>query len=143
MFFIGYSTPKELIDNLPPALKFYVDLVTEPGKTNKHGMRSDRMVLILSALPAHDNNCHYWQMTVATKTDMAGQALEQNANERYQAAQEAARLLEDWLTEQGITRVVHAMVARPLEYRFLDGSCDFMRFDKEQYTWVRCDFVRV
>ena len=78
-------------------------------------------------------------MTVATKTDMQGQTLENNAEARYQAAQAAARILEEWLEEQGVSKLVHAMIARPLEYRFLDGVCDFMRFDKEQYTWLRVE----
>lgn len=128
--YIGYSSVEKFLDYTPPYHDIYATLITEPGASGQHGVRSDKLVITLQRLK--DDQVHYCRIPVGSLTYIGeSQPFDPNAQERKDRALQAFDLVQTWLVKAHYN-LIPATVAVPLDHRFLDGWADFLGYTKER-----------
>lgn len=127
---LGYSTLEEFLKQSDDANPLYTMLITDPGTSQQHGIRSDRLV-ILCQQPEYDV-IHYCRIPVGRLTYINGDTpFDPDAKERTQQATAAYNLVTTWLQEQGY-KLITATIATPTEMRYLDGWASFLAYSKDR-----------
>jgi hypothetical protein len=133
--FIGYGTLEALTSAASMLKTLYVNSVTQPGKTSARGLRTDRLVVIVSQIDG-EGNVHYCRIPTGTISYVAGTPFEDTKSERRERHQVMYEMVKEWLTTHGFA-IREAVVAMPSNLTYLDGWPDFVRYDEATKTFVR------
>ncbi len=129
-FHLGYPALELWAQAVNKDEPVYGMLLTEPGQTGQRSWRVDS--LVIACFQTSANHCvHYCRLLVGRLTMINGsQPFDNNAEERKGRAEDAWDIVKDWLWEQDFD-LREAAIATPLDHRLLEGTADFLAFDKE------------
>lgn len=137
--FVGYTHLSTLLAGLDLDRVVYVDHYQQGGEVGEHGMRYDRIYVLVSQI-AKDGDVHYWRFRLATHDMVYSNPMDKKRYDRRQAAAiDGFGVVYNWLIKNGLrpSQLVRGLVAEPKDFVFLEGSSDdVLRWDNEQYTWV-------
>jgi len=129
--FVGYGQLEAWAEAVSMLEPVYASLISE-SNTGDYGIRYERAV-ILCAQPQGEI-VHYCRIPVASIEWIADQPLTQNHEQRIERAEQAKKIVRDWLRAQGFV-VREAAVAFPRDFRLLEGGAGFLQYNQKRgYT---------
>ncbi len=150
--FIGYPTVEQFAQVVQLSEPIYCMLLTEPSETTSHGLRTDRLVIVVSQLDDR-GDAHYVRVPVSSLSWVGDTPLDSDQSERRERAKQAYDIVRDWLTahhftlrEAAIATPASAITAGadvPSDFRLLTGSADFLGYDKDAQRFYLKEGERV
>ena len=128
LHFIGYPTIEQFAAQISAAEPVNCMLLTEPGPTTDHGLRTDKLVIVLSQ-PDDRGDAHYVRLPVGSLSWIGDTTFGPDQPQRRERAKQAYAIVRDWLKARFPVR--EAALAMPMDYRLLDGWADFLRWDPD------------
>lgn len=130
--FVGYQSLEEWRTAVDVVLPVFGALTQEVGKVDRFGMHTNRLVIMV-AQPEEDL-VHYCRLVVGVVQYMTGQPFYADHQKRLALAEQAWKIVEDWLIEQGLT-VRNGVIAVPQNLALMDGDAHFLVFDNERQVF--------
>lgn len=129
--FVGFATLEALIECLEVSKPVNVAGLVE---TKGEGpiQRTASLVLVSQGL---ENECLYCRVLLSRYQTMHGEAFPGEAERQHKIATSGIAAVKDFLERNGFN-LREAVIAIPQNLTALDGSADFLRFDKEQDIFV-------
>jgi len=134
--FIGFGSLEEWLKSIDPHRYVCVLGVEEPGQTNRVGVRTDDLLVVVSQPVSAENLVLYVRLHVGIIEYLNGSPWGDNHAERRERFKQVEKLVREWLIEKGLN-VVAGIVAQPKDLRYLDGWADFLGYDKENKRYYR------
>lgn len=135
--FIGYGTLETWENYATHTKPVYADAIMQPGQTSKQGLRQDKLAVCVSQIDS-DGNVHYCSLPCGYLAYVAGHPFDSDHAERKQRHNEVFHLVLDWLKERGFS-VRQAIIATPMNLRFVDGWAEFIQYDQQTKSFYRTD----
>jgi hypothetical protein len=135
--FIGYGSLETWATYASTLKTVYANALIQPGQTSKQGLRQDKLAVQVAQIDS-DGNVHYCSLACGYLAHVAGHPFDSDHDERKQRQNQVFHLVLDWLKEHGFS-VRLAVIATPVNLRFLDGWAEFIQYNKESKTFYRTD----
>ena len=128
LHFIGYPTIEQFAAQISVAEPINCMLLTEPGPTTDHGLRTDKLVIVVSQSDDR-GDAYYVRLPVGSLSWIGDTAFDSDQPQRRERARQAYAIVRDWLQARFTVR--EAAIAMPTDYRLLDGWADFLEWNKD------------
>jgi hypothetical protein len=126
--FIGHPTVEQLISVTDAQEPVYCMLITESGATTAQGLRTDKLVIVVSQ-PDERGDVHYVRLPVGSVSFIGNTPFDSDHAERRERARQAYAVVRGWLSGFS-SPVCEALIAMPTDYRLLEGWADFLGYNK-------------